>query len=95
MRDKQVTRVGQWPRHTGIDEQSEAAFMKAYVMTSGTIFGLIVLAHIWRVTAEGPELARDPVYITTTLAAAGLSPVGMAGAQEAVSRAVPTRVAYL
>jgi hypothetical protein len=46
--------------------------MKAYVVTTGTVFGLITLAHIWRAFAEGPHLARDPVFILLTVAAAGL-----------------------
>ena len=33
--------------------------MKAYVMTTGAIFGLLVVAHIWRVIAERPGLAKD------------------------------------
>jgi len=47
--------------------------MKAYVITTGTVFGLIVVAHIWRAIAEGPALARDPIFILVTVAAASLS----------------------
>jgi hypothetical protein len=32
--------------------------VKAYVMTSGAIFGLITLAHVWRVFEEGTRLRR-------------------------------------
>jgi hypothetical protein len=46
--------------------------MKAYVITSGAIFGLITLAHIARVFAEGPRLAADPLFILLTVAAASL-----------------------
>ena len=46
--------------------------MKAYVMTTGSVFGLIVLAHVWRVVEEGPQLATDPFYILLTAAAAAL-----------------------
>jgi len=46
--------------------------MKAYVMTTGAIFGLITLAHLLRVMAEGPHLATDPVFILLTVAAAAL-----------------------
>lgn len=46
--------------------------MKAYVMTSGAIFGLITLAHVWRVFEEGPRLATEPWYVLITLAAAAL-----------------------
>jgi len=47
--------------------------MKAYIATTGTIFGLIVLAHIARIAAEGPALAKDPFYIVITLATVGLA----------------------
>ena len=46
--------------------------MKAYVMTTGAVFGLIVVAHLWRVAQEGLALAKDPLCIILTLAAAGL-----------------------
>jgi hypothetical protein len=47
--------------------------MKAYVLTTGSIFGLIVIAHVWRIMEEGSQLATDPAYIALTAAAAGLS----------------------
>ena len=47
--------------------------MKAYVMTTGAVFGLITLAHLLRVVAEGPHLARDPFFVLLTVLAAGLS----------------------
>jgi uncharacterized membrane protein len=47
--------------------------MKAYVMTTGAVFGLLTLAHIWRVIEEGPHLATAPWYILITVAAAALS----------------------
>jgi len=47
--------------------------MKAYLITTGTVFGLITLAHIARVFAEGLHRATDPVFILLTLLAAGLS----------------------
>ncbi|MBI1766087.1 MAG: hypothetical protein HYR56_32180 [Acidobacteria bacterium] len=46
--------------------------MKAYLITTGAVFGLIVVAHIWRVIEEGPALAKDPFYIVLTLAAVAL-----------------------
>jgi len=46
--------------------------MKAYIVTTGTLFGLIVVAHALRVVAE-PHLAADPWYILLTAAAAGIS----------------------
>jgi len=46
--------------------------MRAYVMTSGAIFGLVVLAHLLRIAAEGPQLMRDPWYVLLTALAAAL-----------------------
>ncbi|HEV8264801.1 MAG TPA: hypothetical protein VGQ06_07605 [Gemmatimonadales bacterium] len=42
--------------------------LKAYVMTTGAIFGLLTVAHLWRIIEEGAHLARDPWYILITLA---------------------------
>jgi len=47
--------------------------MKAYVMTTGAVFGLLALAHVWRVIVEGPHMATDPFFILITVAAAALS----------------------
>jgi hypothetical protein len=47
--------------------------MKTYVMTTGSVFALIVVAHIWRVLEEGTHLARDPFFILITVAATALS----------------------
>jgi hypothetical protein len=47
--------------------------MKAYVITTGSVFGLLVLAHLWRIVVEGPAIASQPAYILVTLAAAALS----------------------
>lgn len=46
--------------------------MKAYLLTTGSVFGLITVAHIWRVIAESRALARDPWFILITVLAAGL-----------------------
>jgi hypothetical protein len=42
------------------------------VMTTGILFGLLTLAHVWRVLEEGPQLATDPQYVLITVAAAVL-----------------------
>jgi hypothetical protein len=47
--------------------------MKAYLVTTGAVFGLLTLAHIWRVVAEEPHLARDPSFVLITVVAAALS----------------------
>ena len=46
--------------------------MKAYVATTGAVFGLLTLAHIWRIIAEGHHLATDPWYVAITIAAGAL-----------------------
>lgn len=46
--------------------------MKAYVMTTGAVFGLLTLAHIWRVIEEAPQLATEPWYVLITVVAAAL-----------------------
>jgi hypothetical protein len=47
--------------------------MRAYVMTTGVLFGLIAVAHVWRVFEEGTGLSGDPFFILLTVAAAALS----------------------
>ena len=46
--------------------------MKAYVTSTGALFGLLTLAHLLRIFREGPHLATDPWYVLITLAAAAL-----------------------
>jgi len=42
-------------------------------MTTGVVFGLLVVAHLWRIVAESPSLATDPSFVAITLVAALLS----------------------
>jgi hypothetical protein len=46
--------------------------MRAYLITTGTVFGLITIAHISRIILENPHLAVEPWYILLTLLSAGL-----------------------
>lgn len=46
--------------------------MKAYLVTTGVIFGLITIAHIARAFFEGARVATDPFYILLTLLAAAM-----------------------
>ena len=46
--------------------------MKAYLITTGLVFGLITVAHVWRAAVEGSHLATDPVFILLTILSAGL-----------------------
>jgi len=34
--------------------------MKGYLLTTGSIFGLLALAHVWRTVVEWPRLTSDP-----------------------------------
>ena len=45
--------------------------MKAYLLVTGSIFGLLVVAHILRLVQE-PHIAGDPWWWVITLLAAGL-----------------------
>jgi hypothetical protein len=47
--------------------------MKAYLITTGIIFGLITVAHVWRAIDEGVQRAKDPLFIILTLLAISLS----------------------
>jgi hypothetical protein len=43
--------------------------MKAYVITSGTIFGLLGVVHLIRAIQEGAHLASDPWFAGITVLA--------------------------
>jgi hypothetical protein len=47
--------------------------MKAYVITTGSLFALLTVLHVWRVIEEGPHLATNPWWVLITLAAAALA----------------------
>ena len=46
--------------------------MNAYVITTGIVFGLIILGHVWRVADEGWRLATEPSFVLTTALAMAL-----------------------
>jgi hypothetical protein len=46
--------------------------MRAYVITTGIAFGVLVVVHILRPIEEGPQLLKEPPFIITTVAAAAL-----------------------
>ena len=46
--------------------------MKAYVMTTGALFGLLTLAHLLRIITESRSLATDPWYVLITVVTAAL-----------------------
>ena len=45
--------------------------MRSYVIATGVVFGLLTLAHIWRIFEE-PHLASDPWFMVITVAAGAL-----------------------
>jgi hypothetical protein len=47
--------------------------MRAYVVTTGVLFALLALVHLWRMLEERASLATDPWFLIITLIAAGLS----------------------
>ena len=47
--------------------------MKTYVATTGVMFALLVVVHVWRAIEEGPHLAKDPAYIVITALAAAMA----------------------
>jgi hypothetical protein len=46
--------------------------MRAFLVTTGIIFSLLVIVHLARIRVE-PEVARDPWFWGTTLISAALS----------------------
>jgi hypothetical protein len=40
--------------------------VRVYLLTTGILFGLLTIAHVWRVFAESATLARDPWYVLIT-----------------------------
>lgn len=47
--------------------------MKAYVLTSGLVFALIVAVHVARVAIEGAHLLREPAFAATSLLSLALA----------------------
>ena len=47
--------------------------MKVYVMTTGVIFGLVTLVHLWRAVVEGASLASQPGFVLATVVAAAFT----------------------
>lgn len=47
--------------------------MRAYLITTGVLFLLVVAAHVWRVVAESRALASDPWFVLLTVLSAAMS----------------------
>jgi dolichyl-phosphate-mannose--protein O-mannosyl transferase len=46
--------------------------LKAYIIVTGVVFGLLTLAHVWRIIEEGSHLATDVSWVLITVASAVL-----------------------
>ena len=47
--------------------------MRPYLLVTSIVFGLVTVAHIWRMIGESAALAKEPWFLTLTVVAAGLS----------------------
>ena len=47
--------------------------MRAYLITTGVLFALVAVAHVWRVIAESRALATDPWFVLLTILAVAMS----------------------
>ncbi|HTJ23952.1 MAG TPA: hypothetical protein VL383_16220 [Gemmatimonadaceae bacterium] len=47
--------------------------MRPYLLVTSIVFGLVTVAHIWRMVGESAALAKDPWFLALTVVAAGLS----------------------
>jgi hypothetical protein len=46
--------------------------MKAYLIVTSVLFGLLTVIHLWRSIAESSHLLADPVFLLITLLSAAL-----------------------
>ena len=47
--------------------------MRAYLATTGVMFALIAVAHVWRIFAESRALATEPWFMGLTVVAVAMS----------------------
>ena len=47
--------------------------MRAYTLTTGIVFALLAVAHVWRIVGERRSLATQPEFLAITLAAGAMS----------------------
>jgi hypothetical protein len=65
-------RSGRWLPRLESDRQEQVPTMKAFLITAGTVFGLVVVAHVARMFSE-PQLVREPWFWALTVLSAALS----------------------
>jgi hypothetical protein len=51
--------------------------MRAYVIVTAVIFGLLTVMHIWRMAVESAELAHQPPYVAIIVLSALLCAWGV------------------
>ena len=47
--------------------------MRAYLATTGVMFALIAIAHVWRIAVESRALATEPWFMALTVVAVVMS----------------------
>jgi hypothetical protein len=53
-------------------ESTNSGTVRAYLIVTGVVFGLLSLAHVWRVIEEGPQLMTNVPWVLITVASAAL-----------------------
>ena len=51
--------------------------MRTYLLTTGIVFALLALVHVWRFFEERSSLAKDPHFLIITILAAAFSFLGV------------------
>ena len=46
--------------------------MRAYVVTTAVMFGLLVCAHIARLAVQGPRAFQSPVFVVASILSIGM-----------------------
>ena len=62
--------------------------MRTYIMTSGLLFVLLVVVHVFRLIAEGFGPLVNPVFLASTAASAAMA-VWASSAYKAAKRLAP------
>ena len=47
--------------------------LKTYVVTTGVMFSLMVVVHVWRATIEGIGLVKEPTFLIFTGASVAMA----------------------
>ncbi|MBV8830851.1 MAG: hypothetical protein JO108_16635 [Acidobacteriaceae bacterium] len=47
--------------------------MRAYLITTGALFGILALLHVWRIVEENRALGMEPWFVLITVICGALS----------------------